>query len=623
MAAVVVTAANTNTRINDSDSNTNWSNFPAGGPAPSSEPQLRYQYSGTGSVGAVNKKITATASLAGFAYTHGSVTNMENAANKLWLFKGYVADFGDLNATFGLKAALGNDVSNHYYYNMAGSGANRAVFDTYPAQGGYLIAAIDPNIAAWREGTTGTMANLQNVDYFGIQAQFVAGGAKAENLALDAIDVGTGLQIYGGDGVSADAVFQDLVDADQGTIANRWGYVTQASGAIFIRGMMEIGVNNVTSTATEFTDDSGTTVFFPDGYHSAGLFGLTIDLGSASTVIDIGSNLIGQGTITSEDTRPDHIVTGTSGSYTFSGQLLNHRNITLTSAVDFDGATIECQLLTQATAEIQNATVRTDALTSVAALQDPTFGSTTGLHDTTFEQIGAGHAIEIDTAGSYTLTNLFFTGYGADTTDSAAIDITASTGTVTLTVSGGDVPTYKTAGATVVIVTSPVTTTITCQDINTGSPIQGVAVTVKAETTGPLPYKDSVTITQTGGTATVSHTAHGFGVGQKVEIEGADQNNYNRIKTILTVPGANSYTFAVDSGTVSPATGTITATAILIDELTNASGVVSDTRAISSDQDVSGYAAKGTGLDLYKRTPISTTIDSASGVSNTVLMQPD
>lgn len=452
MAAVVVTAANTNTRLNDADSNTNWGNFPSGGQAPSSEPQLRYQYSGTGSVGAVNKKITSTASLTGFAYSHGTTTDMTAAANKLLMFKGYVADFGDLDATFGLKAAIGDDINNHYFYNMAGSGANRSVFDTYPAQGGYIIAAIDPNIAAWREGTTGTMTDASTADFFGIQAQFTAGGAKSENLAMDAIDIGTGLQLYGGDGVTADATFQDLVDTDQGTIANRWGYVTQASGAIFIRGMMEIGVNNVTSTATEFTDDSGTTVFFPDGYHSAGLFGITIDLGSASTVIDISSNLIGQGAITTEDTRPDHIVTGTAGTYTFGGQLLNHRNVTFTSGVDCDGAVVECQLLTQASAEIQNSRIRTDALTSIATLQDPTFGTTTGLHDTTFEQVGAGHAIEIDTAGDYTFTNLTFTGYGADTTDSAAIDVTASTGTVNINISGGNSPTYKTAGATVNVI---------------------------------------------------------------------------------------------------------------------------------------------------------------------------
>jgi hypothetical protein len=370
---------------------------------------------------------------------------MTAAANKLFLAKVYVADFGDLNATYGVEVRVGSGNAAYYHYNVAGSGANRSAFNTYPAQGGYLIVAIDPNISAWREGTSGS-PSLTAVDYYGVAAQFVSGGAKSENVAMDAIDVGTGIQLYGGDGVSTDGTFQDFVTADQDTIANRWGYVTQVAGAIIVRGMLEIGTNNVTSTATGFTD-SDSVIFYPDGYHSAGLFGVTVDLGNASTVIDISCSLIGQGQETTEDTRPDFIVTGTSGTLDFGGVLQNHRNVTLTSGATVDGATIGCKLLTQSTADISNTTVITDSATSVACLQDPTFGSTTGLNNTTFIQGGAGHAIEIDTAGDYTFTDLDFQGYGADTTDSAAIDVTASTGTVNITTNG--TPTYKTAGATV------------------------------------------------------------------------------------------------------------------------------------------------------------------------------
>ena len=446
MAVATVTAANTNTRVNDSDANTNWGNWSSSGSTPASEAQLKYQGNST-----VNKKITSS-TRGGIDYDPGaSPLDMTAAANKLCLFKGYVADFGDLNTTWGVNFGLGSANNAYYEYNVAGTGNNRSpVFDTYPAQGGYLIVAIDPNIAAWREATTGSPA-ITAVDWFGMQAAFIVGGAKTENLALDAIDVGTGLQLYGGDGGSTDAAFQDLVDADQGTVANRWGYVTQSAGAIFIRGMMEIGRNNVTATATEFTDTSATTVFFPDGYHSAGLFGLDLELGHASTIFNIGSNLIGQGSITTEDTRPDHVLTGTAGTYTLTGQILNHRNVTFTSACTADGATIGCQLLTQASADIENCTIFTVSLTSIACLQDPTFGATTGLNNTEFVQAGAGHALEIDTAGDYDFTNIFFTGYGTTTSDSAAIDITATSGTVTINVLGGDSPTYKTAGATVVI----------------------------------------------------------------------------------------------------------------------------------------------------------------------------
>ncbi len=65
-------------------------------------------------------------------------------------------------------------------------------------------------------------------------------------------------------------------------------------------------------------------------------------------------------------------------------------------------------------------------------------------------------------------------------------------------------------------------------------------------------------ITQTGGLATVTQTAHGYEDQDLVQIAGANQAGYN-ISGRITVTGANTYTYAVDSGTVSPATGTLTA----------------------------------------------------------------
>lgn len=66
-------------------------------------------------------------------------------------------------------------------------------------------------------------------------------------------------------------------------------------------------------------------------------------------------------------------------------------------------------------------------------------------------------------------------------------------------------------------------------------------------------------LTQSGGTATlVSSIAHGLSTGDSVYIAGADQTEYNGTHTI-TVTNATTFTFAVDSGAVTPATGSITA----------------------------------------------------------------
>ena len=433
------------TRINDSTANTDWGNFVIGGGAPASEAQLAYQ---GGS--AVNKKVSSTVARQGVDYlVPAGSHDMTSAAKRLLFCKMIVSDSFDVNTTWGVEIAIGSaDTSNSHRYNIADSGSNLAVYNDYPVQGGYILAAIDPTIDTWAETVDqGGAFDQTAVIWFAAGAQFVNGAAKTENLAFDAIDVGTGLTVTAGDGASPEGTFVDFVGFDQDIANNRYGVVFGAGDAVFALGVLTIG----TASVTEFLDlDS--VVTFPDGYHSRGLVGVAVGMSNVSSIIQIDSLLIGNGTrngVDANDTRPDFTVTGTSGTFTCAATMRNFRDVTFTSVCDVDGADIECHLLTQATAEIQNSVIRTNALTSIACLQDPTFGATADLHDTEFIQAGAGHALEIDTAGSYTFTNLTFTGYGADTTDSAALDITAGTGTVTITLVG-TAPTYKTAGATVV-----------------------------------------------------------------------------------------------------------------------------------------------------------------------------
>ncbi len=86
----------------------------------------------------------------------------------------------------------------------------------------------------------------------------------------------------------------------------------------------------------------------------------------------------------------------------------------------------------------------------------------------------------------------------------------------------------------------------------------------------------SVTITRSGFVATVTQTTHGLSVGDEVVIAGADQVDYDGVQTIATVPTANTYTYALDSTPVSPATGTITAAAISGDPVEIPTPVITD-----------------------------------------------
>lgn len=63
--------------------------------------------------------------------------------------------------------------------------------------------------------------------------------------------------------------------------------------------------------------------------------------------------------------------------------------------------------------------------------------------------------------------------------------------------------------------------------------------------------------TQTGGTATVeTSTAHGYGVNDVIVISGANESAWNDEFRILTVT-STTFTFAIGSGTASPATGSL------------------------------------------------------------------
>jgi len=65
-------------------------------------------------------------------------------------------------------------------------------------------------------------------------------------------------------------------------------------------------------------------------------------------------------------------------------------------------------------------------------------------------------------------------------------------------------------------------------------------------------------ITRASTTATVTATAHGFTTGDQVNIRGADQTDYNG-DFIVTVTGANTFTYTVSGSPATPATGTIIA----------------------------------------------------------------
>jgi hypothetical protein len=237
----------------------------------------------------------------------------------------------------------------------------------------------------------------------------------------------------------------------------------------------------------------------------------------------------------------------------------------------------------------------------------------------------AHHAIEFGTSSptSMTLRNVTATGFNASNAQNdSTFYIARTSGTVTISCVGcvGNM-TYKSAGATVVIVQDPVTVKVTVTDV-LGNAIDGARVLVKASSgTGPFPYQASVTISNSGTTATVTHTGHGLSSNDKVLIEGASLLVNNGIHEITKISD-NSYSYVLSSAPGSSPTGTITATFVALYGVTSG-GVVSTSRVYSSDQPVTGWARKASNPPYYKPGPIVGPVDSTDGLNATAVMIVD
>jgi len=448
-------------RVNDSNANTGWGNYNKGGGAPAAEGQIAYQGSPRLAVGT---KVNATTDREGVTYDAGTTQDV-SAGDKLVLLKVNVSDNADVDPVWGVEVAIGSAEGAHYEYVAAGSAANNDAHTFYNAVGGiagsYLFLAIDPSVAEWRELTVGSPV-LTAVDFYAVGAEFVDGQAKSENVAMDAIDIGTGLTYTG-----ATFSFQDAIDFDQDTEANRYGWAAAVGSVLFLRGVHVVSATGIDTS----------TVIFPDGYHSTGLFGITAN--STDLTLAGSYECLGRA-YTTTDTRGDLICTGTGDKLT--GSFKNWRLIELNSTAELTGVA-ECAELTQAGGLISGATVTTRSLAGVATLDDPDF---TNLDNTDFIQGESGHAIEITTPGTYTLSAIGTSGYGADGTTSAFV-YNNSGGAVTLALADGTVTTDITvrngAGASTTL-ENTVTLRVVAND-SAGSPIAGARVYLVAAAGGP------------------------------------------------------------------------------------------------------------------------------------------
>jgi hypothetical protein len=136
-----------------------------------------------------------------------------------------------------------------------------------------------------------------------------------------------------------------------------------------------------------------------------------------------------------------HTSASASATYDFTGLTIVNANVTLRNIMTYSGMSFSgCNKI-----DLSGLTLTGCNFTNPGDGTGCSISTTSSMTNIAFNTAtSSNYAIEIGSAGNYTLTGVTYTGFTTD------INVTATTGTVNITVdSTGDVPTYTTAGATV------------------------------------------------------------------------------------------------------------------------------------------------------------------------------
>ncbi len=280
--------------MGDTDGTTNIGSI-GGGAGAGSEPDFVYQGSnsisrkvGTSEAGF---DLTAISQARIFAPLNTNNTRANAWEEGVWMAKVIATNKSVLleRGAPALRVRLGSSSANYRFFDIHGA-------SSYPLKGGWVIFPIE-DIAFYAEGTAdfGAGNRIVGSNYFAVTADFST-TSKSENLAMDAIHVGLGLTLVGGDGADADGTLDNFVAADQGTVANRYGYFVLEGGIYTVFGRHWIGQNPIQLASATVFQESGKIISIPYGLYRRKGCGFAHDLSNASTDIDwTGCQFICQG----------------------------------------------------------------------------------------------------------------------------------------------------------------------------------------------------------------------------------------------------------------------------------------------------------------------------------------
>ena len=519
----------------------------------------------------------------------------------------------DTYANGGMRVIVGSDTSNFKSWDVGGKDKGRMPY------GGWQNHVVNPSETA--DDTVGSPTATEQ--YVGAAVLTTAGISKGEVHQVDAIRYGRGSSIFEhGDVSNGYCTFAGFA-AQNDNNSNMWGLIQAVAGGFLWKGKMTIGT---TSNACNFVD-SDVLVLIDDTPKVTANFN-TIEFNNSSTTVT-WSNIIFKAL----------------GSQSPGRMLVyDNPNVDLEACQFFDmgaftmgGANSEflnciwknCGVINAAGGKLNGSQILTPSLTSGSVIQWYANTDPDGKLDNLTITKGSGthRAIYFGTASPTTMTirGLNASGFNASNGQSDSVFYVArTTGDVTINCVGcTGTMSYHSAGANVSIVSDPVTLQVTAKTA-TGTVVENARVMLKCkDATGPFHYNVTVTASAVLNLVTIAHSSHTVKVNDHVLIEGANEAYYNGVKKIVSIVAGTSYSYDADQFPTTPATGTIKSTFVPLYGLTNASGIISDSRVYSSDQPVTGWARKSSASPFYKTAPIDEVVDSADGVATTAILIAD
>jgi hypothetical protein len=543
-----------------------------------------------------------SSSIRGIVYTAATAQTIA-AGDVVFIWaKADVSQALSTKAIGGIQALIGNASTALNAWYVDGS-------DSYTF-GGWKCYPIDPTITP--DTTIGTPTTA--TQSFGVRWNVPATGpSKGFPFKIDAIRSGRAIEVTDGDLANGYSTFLGAADF-QGVISRQWGLFQFQDGTYLHQGLFRQGTS---TTSVDFRDSNRVIFIAATDFVSADFNGYEIN-NASSNILWNNISISALGTVSRGNFVINNNATVLFNECTFNSLgtfSLGGTNTTIQGST-FRGA----GLITLNGSNFTNNTINT-SISSTSVI-------TTTLNDITgcnFVSDGSNHAVELTSLGGGSMiwdntTSGYAGTNGVSGNETLFINVGSGLLTINVTAAATS-PTYRTAGASVTIVAGAVDFKFTVQDTS-GNVIPDARVFVQTDTGGPLPYQASVSITRSGTVATVSHSLHGLENGDEVVIRGVEQREYFGIKVISNV-STNAYDFTVSGTPITPATGTINSSYVLLNGVSDVNGLIQGTKTFTSNQPITGQIRKSSASPYYKTGVVVGTINSGTGLISIITLLSD